>query len=85
MNKKLVKTEYEFSVPYVDSQERELFAKVLLSINMKTKTFNITPSETKNDFVFMNTSQHNWQMWMAVAKAIENATAFAAQFIKENE
>ena len=31
----------------------------------------------------MNTSQSNWQLWIATAKAIQAATEFAVEYIKD--
>jgi hypothetical protein len=84
MNKEIVNVDFDFSEPYTDSQGRELQAKIRLSVDVRSKTFNITPSSVKKDFVFMNTSQSNWQLWIATAKAIQSAAEFAVQYIEEN-
>jgi hypothetical protein len=84
MNKEVVNVDFDFSENYTDSQGRELTAKIRLSVDVRSKTFNITPSAIKKDFVFMNTSQANWQLWIATAKAIQAATEFAVQYIEEN-
>jgi hypothetical protein len=84
MNKEIVNVDFDFTEPYTDSQERELHAKIRLSVDVRSKTFNIMPSAIKKDFVFMNTSQANWQLWIATAKAIQSATEFAVQYIEEN-
>jgi hypothetical protein len=85
MNKEIVNVDYDFVENYVDGQGRELTAKVRLSVDVKSKTFNVAPSSIKKDFVFQNTSQSNWQMWIATAKAIQNAVEFAAEYLKELE
>ena len=85
MNKSIVNVDYDFEEDYVDNQGRNLTAKVRLSIDVKSKTFNVAPSSIKKDFVFMNTSQSNWQMWIAIAKAIQNAVEFAADYLKQLE
>ena len=83
MNKQIVNIDFDFTENYRDSQERELVASIRLSIDVRSKTFNITPSTIKKDFVFMNTSQSNWQLWIATAKAIQAATEFAVEYIKD--
>jgi len=85
MNKQIVNVDFDFSEGYTDSQGRELTAKVRLSVDVKSKTFNVAPSSIKKDFVFQNTSQSNWQMWIATVKAIQNAVEFAAEYLKELE
>lgn len=84
MNKEIVNVDFDFTEPYVDSQGRELKATIRLSVDVRSKSFNIMPSAIKKDFVFMNTSQSNWQLWIATAKAIQAATEFAVQYIEEN-
>ena len=84
MNKEIVNVDFDFTEPYTDSQGRELQAKIRLSVDVRSKTFNIMPSAMKKDFVFMNTSQANWQLWIATAKAIQSAAEFAVQYIEEN-
>lgn len=84
MNKEIVNVDFDFTEPYTDSQGRELEAKIRLSVDVRSKSFNIMPSAMKKDFVFMNTSQANWQLWIATAKAIQSATEFAVQYIEEN-
>jgi hypothetical protein len=84
MNKEIVNVDFDFTEPYTDSEGRELNARIRLSVDVRSKTFNIMPSAMKKDFVFMNTSQSNWQLWIATAKAIQSATEFAVQYIKEN-
>ncbi len=85
MNKEIVNVDFDFTEPYTDSEGRELNARIRLSVDVRSKTFNITPSAIKKDFVFMNTSQSNWQLWIATAKAIQSATEFAVQYIEENK
>ena len=82
MNKEIVNVDFDFVENYTDSQGRELEAKIRLSIDVKSKSFNVTPSSVKKDFVFMNTSQANWQLWIATAKAIQSATEFAAEYLE---
>jgi hypothetical protein len=84
MNKEIVNVDFDFTEPYTDSQGREVEAKIRLSVDVRSKSFNIMPNAVKKDFVFMNTSQHNWQLWIATAKAIQAATEFAVQYIEEN-
>ena len=84
MNKEIVNVDFDFNEPYIDGQGRELEAKIRLSVDVRSKTFNIMPSAMKKDFVFMNTSQANWQLWIGTAKAIQSATEFAVQYIEEN-
>jgi hypothetical protein len=83
MNKQIVSVNFDFSEKYTDSNGRTSNATVRLSIDVKRKSFNVTPNETKQDFVFINTSQHNWQMWIAIAKAIQTATEFGVQFLED--
>jgi hypothetical protein len=83
MNKQIVSVNFDFSEKYTDGSGRTLNATVRLSIDVKSKSFNITPNETKQDFVFINTSKYNWQMWIAIAKAIQTATEFGVQFLED--
>lgn len=82
MNKQLVNKEYIIGEKYTDSAGRTLEATVRLKIDAISKTFSIQPTATKQDFVFVNTSQQNWQMWVAVGKAIQSATEFAAEYLE---
>lgn len=83
MKKQIVSVNFDFLEKYTDGNGRTLDARVRLSIDVKHKSFNITPTETKQDFVFINTSQHNSQMWIAIAKAIQTATEFGVQFLQD--
>jgi hypothetical protein len=67
---------------YVDNENRTIGVigvAVKLTIDYQTEQYNITPQYDANNndsFSFKNTS-HNWKMWKAVLKAIDNAIDFA--------
>lgn len=77
MEVQLINSEHVISEPYVDSEGRELYANVTLKMNHREKTFTVSPSSVKEDFIFKNTSKSNWQLWIATGKAIQSATQFA--------
>lgn len=79
----LKNVEFVITKEYTDSKSKTVTASVILQIDAIKETFNIIPNPKTydNHFGFMNTSKDNWQMWIAIAQLIEDATIFGKNYI----
>jgi len=62
-----VSSEFLFKTKYQDISDKTQGAKVVLVINYKDKTYNITPycGTVHGGFMFVKSS-HKWKMWKAL-------------------
>ena len=73
-----IKSTYWFANPYVDNNEKEQQATVVLEIDYRNKNFSVKPYNVniKSGFIFEESS-HKYKMWKALLKGIEQAINFA--------
>lgn len=79
----LKNVEFVLSQEYTDSNSKTATASIILQIDAVNKSFSITPNPKTydNHFGFMNTSKNNWEMWIAIAQLIEQATIFGNNYV----
>lgn len=73
-----VSSKYWFKNKYQDKDGSIRDATVVLDIDYRQKTFNITPycGAINDGFKFIQSS-HRWKMWKALTKSIDEAIDFA--------
>lgn len=76
MNEK-IKSEFSFSTAYVDDENREQVATVTLHINYRIRSYDVVSCYGNNGHFVFKGNSHQWKMWKAVLKSIEEAIDFA--------
>lgn len=77
-NFKKVEAKFKFYKTWTDITEKTQKVTVDLLINYHNKTFSITPeNQTAGKFMFCQGGNNSALMWIAILKAIKEATNFA--------
>lgn len=73
-----VNSKFWFENKYQDADGSMQDATVVLDINYRRKTYDITPycGTVNNGFMFVQTS-HKWKMWKALTQSINDAIDYA--------
>jgi hypothetical protein len=73
-----IESKFHFSNTYVDQNQTDQKATVVLEINYTAKNYSVTPyCGTINSGFTFKQSSHKWRMWKALTKSINEAIDFA--------
>lgn len=81
MSHSKTESKFTFEEKYFRNSGSSQTAYVYLTIDYRSKTFNVEPCSGSKSFTFKDNS-HEWKMWKAVATLIQEAIDFATKELK---
>lgn len=82
IEKELANSTYFLKKSYTDSASRVCIATIILKINYCIETYSIEPSESKDEFNFLENSKYNSEYWLALTELIAEAIVFSNNLLK---
>jgi hypothetical protein len=74
---KKLNSKYLFSTEYINDFQQRKKAEVVLEIDYISRTYDIKPFVGDKEIFIFKRSSHNWKMWKAVLRSIDEAIDFA--------